>query len=884
MHYLRDELSRVTASSIRVSRKDWECSKLYDRDSTGNLTADDTQGKFFEPEELEQKRNGLLLVGRPQGPEDIGSHHVRHYEYDQAGNLIALFRGKATKAAGRWPQGTELVSSWNPFSSGPQPGAHRAPQARLTSSAFSESAGPERSVAVAAQPAASKEARLRALASNRPACKATVEEVHAPKARLAACYEYDRFGRLANYFSQATGKPLRWQIEYDLLGRVVWMKGFEADPANAPQAGEKSDTVKPGATKPACELRFAYDPFNRRIVKDVRKMANTGGPNTERTVHAMLYTGQRPAVKLRKPADPAKPWIIEGQYLWGAGPSEILAYYERADVASSASAKPMMREHLLHQDVGLNVVLSTHCSLDKSNNLEIGDVASYWGLGENSTTGVIREATSSLDVEKGHEARLAIDRTLDHQSAHWKGADKPESGFLTLKLAQKQRLMAMDVWADKLPSKFRVYVVPEGKGPRRKEEPLSTWENNHKRDKVWDTELARPVTPMKPHTLPLESREGQEIVLAWDSCPGGIQVREFEVFAQPLHPGDLAFSGTIYDAETGLYYHGARYRLPELGTFISPDPLGFFGGDNLYAFAHNDPLTWHDPDGRFAHILLGGGVGGAIGAVSYIWQWWWYGEEWDWARFGIHTAAGVASGALAATTGGASLAWMAGHGFSATSSVVMAGALSGGVGGAMHGAIQAGGITYLETGDLRASLRAAGAAALQQGILGAVGGFVGGGVLGQLGGNFRGFVASGIAGGAVPCGLSSAYEGYSSTGTIFGALRGFFSGAAQGAVVGGTIGAAAWGVGRTTGWIRPLPKQPKGLPDPRQGLLIRTEPKRGDYGGVAVKPGYARHHIKPLSLGGTDTPNNIVELPLEIHRQAHPGPEVNRAPIGTIFY
>jgi hypothetical protein len=202
----------------------------------------------------------------------------------------------------------------------------------------------------------------------------------------------------------------------------------------------------------------------------------------------------------------------------------------------------------------------------------------------------------------------------------------------------------------------------------------------------------------------------------------------------------------------------------------------------------------------------------------------------------------------------------------------------------MHGAIQAGGITYLETGDLRASLRAAGAAALQQGILGRVGGFVGGGVLGQLGGNFRGFVASGIAGGAAAGGLSGAYEGYSSTGTIFGALRGFFSGAAQGAVVGGTIGAAAWGVGRTTGWIRPLPKQPKGLPDPRQGLLIRTEPKRGDYGGVAVKPGYARHHIKPLSLGGTDTPNNIVELPLEIHRQAHPGPEVNRAPIGTIFY
>ncbi|HOA51756.1 MAG TPA: hypothetical protein PKI05_05825, partial [Thermogutta sp.] len=110
-------------------------------------------------------------------------------------------------------------------------------------------------------------------------------------------------------------------------------------------------------------------------------------------------------------------------------------------------------------------------------------------------------------------------------------------------------------------------------------------------------------------------------------------------------------------------------------------------------------------------------------------------------------------------------------------------------------------------------------------------------------------------------------------------------GAGKGAAVGAAIGGAAWGIGRVTGWIRRLPEQPEGLPDPREeGILIRTKPRRGDYGNVEVEPGYARHHKKPLSLGGTDDPSNIVKVPVEIHRQPHPGREVIEAPLGTIFY
>jgi len=40
----------------------------------------------------------------------------------------------------------------------------------------------------------------------------------------------------------------------------------------------------------------------------------------------------------------------------------------------------------------------------------------------------------------------------------------------------------------------------------------------------------------------------------------------------------VLFTGRVFDAETGLYYFRARYFEPELGVFISRDPLGFVDG------------------------------------------------------------------------------------------------------------------------------------------------------------------------------------------------------------------------------------------------------------------------------------------------------------------
>ena len=50
------------------------------------------------------------------------------------------------------------------------------------------------------------------------------------------------------------------------------------------------------------------------------------------------------------------------------------------------------------------------------------------------------------------------------------------------------------------------------------------------------------------------------------------------------------FSTKYLDAETGLYYYGYRYYLPEIGRWASRDPIGEVGGLNLVVFTENGPV------------------------------------------------------------------------------------------------------------------------------------------------------------------------------------------------------------------------------------------------------------------------------------------------------
>lgn len=62
------------------------------------------------------------------------------------------------------------------------------------------------------------------------------------------------------------------------------------------------------------------------------------------------------------------------------------------------------------------------------------------------------------------------------------------------------------------------------------------------------------------------------------------------------------FTGKLEESRTGLQHFGARWYEPELGRFLSPDPVLFKEENifsfNRYAYANNNPYKFIDPDGR----------------------------------------------------------------------------------------------------------------------------------------------------------------------------------------------------------------------------------------------------------------------------------------------
>jgi RHS repeat-associated protein len=76
---------------------------------------------------------------------------------------------------------------------------------------------------------------------------------------------------------------------------------------------------------------------------------------------------------------------------------------------------------------------------------------------------------------------------------------------------------------------------------------------------------------------------------------------DYDAFGSTLRatgPAALAnsyrFSTKPVDEETGLVYYGYRWYHPELGRWLSRDPIGEAGGLNLYGMVGNDPVNGVD--------------------------------------------------------------------------------------------------------------------------------------------------------------------------------------------------------------------------------------------------------------------------------------------------
>jgi RHS repeat-associated protein len=124
------------------------------------------------------------------------------------------------------------------------------------------------------------------------------------------------------------------------------------------------------------------------------------------------------------------------------------------------------------------------------------------------------------------------------------------------------------------------------------------------------------------------------------------------------------FNGKERDDETGLYFYGARYYLPWLGRWLSPDPAGYADGTNRYAYVANRPVTATDQGGQFLNFVAGaiGAAAGAVigGAIEAGRQLVTEGKITSWGRVGAAAAGGAVAGGLAGLTVGASLVVQAG--------------------------------------------------------------------------------------------------------------------------------------------------------------------------------------------------------------------------------
>jgi RHS repeat-associated protein len=76
----------------------------------------------------------------------------------------------------------------------------------------------------------------------------------------------------------------------------------------------------------------------------------------------------------------------------------------------------------------------------------------------------------------------------------------------------------------------------------------------------------------------------------------------------------LRAPGQYFDEETGLYYNRFRYYSPDMGRYLTRDPLGILAGLNLYCYASNDPINSADPLG----LMTWGKIALCVAVVAVV--------------------------------------------------------------------------------------------------------------------------------------------------------------------------------------------------------------------------------------------------------------------------
>ncbi len=99
------------------------------------------------------------------------------------------------------------------------------------------------------------------------------------------------------------------------------------------------------------------------------------------------------------------------------------------------------------------------------------------------------------------------------------------------------------------------------------------------------------------------------------------------VFSSSGNVDFRTFGAHPFDAESGFFYMRKRYYAPEIGRFLTPDPLAIYQAEKFlnnpkalhpFIYVANDPLNKTDPTGLSFWSVLGGVVGVIVGVIAAV--------------------------------------------------------------------------------------------------------------------------------------------------------------------------------------------------------------------------------------------------------------------------